>query len=161
MRHTRRVRANFWRRQRVAATAPMEVGPELPSDATVNLVLDLALRIGEVQLASGAAAADVASTLLRVASVYGLPRCEVDVTFISIYVCCHRGTAASPVMSMKVVRSRGLDYTRLAALESLVRRVIAGKVSAEQASVELDGISAASHPYPRWLATAAWAAMAA
>ncbi|MFI9384119.1 threonine/serine exporter ThrE family protein [Kutzneria sp. NPDC052558] len=161
MRHTRRVRGNFWRRQRVAATAPAEVGPELPSDATVNLVLDLALRIGEVQLASGAAAADVASTLMRVTAAYGLPRCEVDVTFISIYVCCHRGTAASPVMSMKVVRSRGLDYTRLSALESLVRRVIAGSVPAERASVELDEISAAKHPYPRWLATAAWAAMAA
>ena len=108
MRQTRGTRANFWRRRRLAVPATsangVEVGPELPSDATVNLVLDLALRIGEVQLASGAAAADVASTLVQVTSAYGLPRCEVDVTFISISVCCHRGTAASPVMSMRVRR---------------------------------------------------------
>ncbi|HEY0499448.1 MAG TPA: threonine/serine exporter family protein [Kutzneria sp.] len=165
MRQTRGTRANFWRRRRPAVPATpapgVEVGPELPSDGTVNLVLDLALRIGEVQLASGAAAADVASTLVQVTSAYGLPRCEVDVTFISISVCCHRGTAASPVMSMRVVRSRGLDYTRLAGLEALVRRVIAGRVTAEEASAELDEISAAQHPYPRWLATVAWAAMAA
>lgn len=165
MRHTPRVRASFWRRRRVPVVKPptqqAEVGPELPSDAAVNMVLDLALRIGEVQLASGAAAADVAATLQRVTATYGLPRCEVDVTFISISVCCHRGTAASPVMSMRVVYSRGLDYTRLADLEALVRRIIAGTATAEQASVELDAISAAKHPYPRWLATVAWAAMAA
>ena len=165
MRHTPRVRASFWRRRRGPLVKPagqqVELGPELPSDATVNLVLDLALSIGEVQLASGAAAADVASTLQKVTAAYGLPRCEVDVTFISIYVCCHRGTAASPVMSMRVVYSRGLDYTRLAGLEALVRRIIAGRVTAEEAAVELEAISAAKHPYPRWLATVAWAAMAA
>lgn len=161
MRHTPGTRASFWRRRRAPLAQPLEVGPELPSDATVNMVLDLALRIGEVQLASGAAAADVAATLLRVTAAYGLPRCEVDVTFISISVCCHRGTTAAPVTSMRVVRSRGLDYTRLAGLEALVRRVIAGTATAEEASIELEMISAAKHPYPRWLATAAWAAMAA
>src|ERR1700742_3956793 len=30
------------------------IGPALPDDATVNLVLDLALRVGEVLMASGA-----------------------------------------------------------------------------------------------------------
>nr|WP_030108196.1 threonine/serine exporter family protein [Kutzneria albida] len=137
------------------------LGPELPPDSTVNLVLDLALRIGEVQLASGAAAADVTATLLTVTEACGLPHCEVDVIFTSISVCCHRGTAASPVTSMRVVRSRGLDYTRLAAVERLVRELGAGTLTPESAATELDLITKAPHPYPRWVATAAWAGMAA
>lgn len=48
-------------------------GPPLPEDTTVHFVLDLALRIGEVQTSSGAGAADVTATIIAVAEAYGLP----------------------------------------------------------------------------------------
>jgi uncharacterized membrane protein YjjP (DUF1212 family) len=127
----------------------------------VHLVLDLALRIGEVQMTSGAGASDVTATIIAVADAYGLPHCEVDVIFTSITVCCHRGTDAAPVTSLRVVRSRGLDYTRLAAVEQLVKDITRGLVDAKDAAVRLGRITTARHPYPRWVATAAWAAMAA
>nr|WP_229686152.1 threonine/serine exporter family protein [Longimycelium tulufanense] len=136
-------------------------GPELPDDATVHLVLDLALRIGEVQMSSGAGAADVTATMLAVTNAYGLPRCEVDVIFTSITVCCHRGTDAAPVATLRVVRFRNHDYTRLAAVEDLVRRITNGDISASDAYAELDSITTAPHPYPRWVSTAALAGMAA
>ncbi|WP_433267672.1 threonine/serine ThrE exporter family protein [Actinosynnema sp. CS-041913] len=138
---------------------PVE-GPSLPDDSTVHLVLDLALRVGEVQLASGAGAADVTATVMAVAEAYGLPRTEVDVTYTSITVSCHRGTEAAPITSLRVVRSRGLDYTRLAAVEDLIRRITSDQVKAPDAYAELDRISKRPHPYPRWVATAAWAGMA-
>ncbi|GAA0238290.1 threonine/serine exporter family protein [Saccharothrix mutabilis subsp. mutabilis] len=138
---------------------PVE-GPALPDDSTVHLVLDLALRVGEVQLASGAGAADATATVMAVADAYGLPRTEVDVTFTSITVSCHRGTEAAPVTSLRVVRSRGLDYTRLAALENLIRRITDGDIRAADAYAELDRITKQPHPYPRWVATLAWAGMA-
>ena len=101
-------------RQRQAATTrprlapqPPPVGPALPSDATVNLVLDLALRIGEVQMASGAGASDVTATVIAVTSAYGLPHCEVDVIFTSISICCQRGSDLAPVTTHRVVRGRG------------------------------------------------------
>ncbi|ATE52201.1 MULTISPECIES: threonine/serine ThrE exporter family protein [Actinosynnema] len=139
---------------------PVE-GPSLPDAPVVHLVLDLALRVGEVQLASGAGAADVAATVSAVAQAYGMPRVEVDVTFTAITVSCHRGTSAAPVTSLRVVRSRGLDYTRLDTLEDLIRRIAENEVTAEEAYSELDRITTAPHPYPRWVATAAWAGMAA
>ncbi|RKT52222.1 uncharacterized membrane protein YjjP (DUF1212 family) [Saccharothrix australiensis] len=139
---------------------PVE-GPSLPDDSTVHLVLDLALRVGEVQLASGASAADVTATVIAVADAYGLPRTEVDVIYTSITVSCHRGTEAAPITSLRVVRSRGSDYTRLAAVEDLIRRITANRIKAEDAYAELDRISKQPHPYPRWVATLAWAGMAA
>jgi uncharacterized membrane protein YjjP (DUF1212 family) len=137
------------------------IGPALPGDATVNLVLDLALRVGEVQMASGAGAADVTATVIAVTSACGLPHCEVDVIFTSISICCHRGTVLAPVTSQRVVRSRALDYTRLAAVEALVRRIVAGRIDANEARTRLRTITEAPHPYPRWVATLAWALMAA
>lgn len=168
MRLTPGVRGRFWRQHRtplmrkpLTSENTVRLGPELPPDSTVHLVLDLALRIGEAQLASGAGAADVTATMIAVTEVCGLPHCEVDVIFTSISVCCHRGTLASPVTSLRVIRSRGLDYTRLAAVEALVRKLTRGQLTPEAGLVEMDRITAAPHPYPRWVATAAWAGMAA
>ncbi|WP_236796390.1 threonine/serine exporter ThrE family protein [Amycolatopsis sp. GM8] len=137
-----------------------EYGPSLPDDATVNFVLDLALRIGEVQMASGAGASDVTATILALTSALGLPHCEVDVIFTSITVTCHRGTDMAPVSALRVVRSRSLDYTRLSATELLVRKITRGQVSAEEAYAALQRITTAPHPYPRWVATLAWGGMA-
>lgn len=137
-----------------------EHGPALPDDATVNFVLDLALRIGEVQMASGAGASDVTATILALTKSLGLPHCEVDVIFTSITVTCHRGTQMAPVSAVRVVRSRSLDYTRLSETEMLVRKITRGHIGAEDAHAQLYRITTARHPYPRWVATLAWGGMA-
>jgi len=136
-------------------------GPALPSESTVHFVLDLALRIGEVQMTSGAGAADATATILAVANAYGMPHCEVDVIFTSITVTCQRGVDLPPVTAVRVVRSRGLDYTRLALVERLIRDITGGQVNAHDAHTELDRVTTAPHPYPRWFATLAYAGMAA
>jgi uncharacterized membrane protein YjjP (DUF1212 family) len=155
-------------RQRRAATTrpqlapqPPPMGPALPSDATVNLVLDLALRIGEVQMASGAGASDVTATVIAVTSAYGLPHCEVDVIFTSISICCQRGSDLAPVTTHRVVRGRAMDYTRLSDVEDLVRDITTGTATLADAGARLREITDAPHPYPRWVATLAWALMAA
>lgn len=137
------------------------IGPALPDDTTVNLVLDVALRIGEVLMASGAGASDVTATVIAVTSACGLPHCEVDVIFTSISICCQRGSDLAPVTTHRVVRSRALDYTRLSDVEHLVRQITRGRTTAQDASTRLREITDAPHPYPRWLATLAWALMAA
>ncbi|WP_367133063.1 threonine/serine exporter ThrE family protein [Saccharothrix sp. HUAS TT1] len=151
----------WWRRrfQHTGRARPVE-GPALPDDSTVHLVLDLALRVGETHMASGAGAADVTATIVAVTTAYGLPHTEVDVIYTSITVACHRGTDAAPVTSLRVVHGRSVDYTRLTAVEELVRRITDGGLSAAAASAEIDRISRADHPYPRWVATLAWAGMA-
>lgn len=137
------------------------IGPALPDDTTVNLVLDLALRIGEVLMSSGAGASDVTATVIAVTSACGLPHCEVDVIFTSISICCQRGSDLAPVTTHRVVRGRGMDYTRLADVELLVRAITAGRTTAVDASARLREITEAPHPYQRWVATLAYALMAA
>ncbi|WP_020669827.1 threonine/serine ThrE exporter family protein [Amycolatopsis nigrescens] len=143
-----------------AVEADTALGPALPDDTTVNFVLDLALRIGEVQMASGAGASDVTATIIALTGALGLPHCEVDVIFTSITVTCHRGTDMAPVSALRVVRSRSLDYSRLSDTEQLVQRINRGNIGAEEAYAELQRITKAPHPYPRWVATLAWGGMA-
>lgn len=148
--------------QTPAPTAQNAVyGPALPDESTVHLVLDLALRIGEVQMASGAGAADVTATILAVTNAYGMPHCEVDVIFTSITISCHRGTDAAPVTALRVVRSRSMDYTRLCDVETLLRRITNNALPAHDAHSDLSKITTAQHPFPRWVATLAFAGMAA
>ncbi|WP_328612830.1 threonine/serine exporter family protein [Amycolatopsis sp. NBC_00355] len=144
-----------------AVDAEEAMGPQLPDDATVNFVLDLSLRLGEVQMASGAGASDVSATIIAITAALGLPHCEVDVIFTSITVTCHRGTDLAPVTALRVVRSRSLDYTRLTETEKLIRKIVRGHLGAEQAQTELERITEAPHPYPRWVATLAWGGVAA
>lgn len=157
----RRSHHHRWLQLSTNGATQRPIGPPLPDDATVNLVLDLALRIGEVLMASGAGASDVTATVIAVTSTYGLPHCEVDVIFTSISICCQRGSDLAPVTTHRVVRSRALDYTRLSDVERLVHRITAGRITAQDANTELRDITDAPHPYPRWLATTAWALMAA
>jgi uncharacterized membrane protein YjjP (DUF1212 family) len=139
----------------------METGPQVPSDSRVQLVLDLAMRIGEVMLSSGEGVAEVTAIMLRVAAVGGLPTCEVDITFTSITMCCHRGMVAAPVTTMRLVRYRSLDLTRLTDVGQLLARLERGELDLEAAAAELQVLTTARHPYPRWVTTLAWSGMAA
>ena len=101
--------------------APM--GPRVPDDARVQQVLDLCMRVGEVLLSSGEGADETTETMLKLAEVSGLPSVDVDVTFTSITICCHRGMAAAPMTSMRLVRYRSLDLTRLTEVGRIVTRI--------------------------------------
>jgi hypothetical protein len=107
------------------------VGPNLPSDARVQQVLDLCMRVGEVLLSSGEAAEETTTTMIRLASACGLPTVDVDITFNSITMCCHRGMLAAPVTSMRLVRRRTTDLTRLAAVTRIVERVEQERLGAQ------------------------------
>jgi uncharacterized membrane protein YjjP (DUF1212 family) len=69
--------------------------------------------------------------------------------------------AAAPVTSMRLVRYRSLDLTRLAQVTAIVERVERGELDLETASTALSEAVGAPHPYPRWVATAGWAGLAA
>jgi uncharacterized membrane protein YjjP (DUF1212 family) len=158
--HLRHGHAGVGADERVAVAAP-EVGPSVPDDTQVLQVLDLAMRVGEVLLSSGEGVGETTETMLRLADAGGLPTCEVDITFTSMTMSCHRGMVAPPVTTMRLVRYRSLDLTRLTDVAILVGRVEREELSFIEAATELDAITRARHPYPRWLTTAAWGGMAA
>ncbi|ALE79405.1 threonine/serine ThrE exporter family protein [Pseudonocardia alni] len=144
------------------STVPMlMLGPQVPDDARVQEVLDLCMRIGEIELSSGESVDEVTATMLRLANLAGLPAVDVDITFTSITMCCHRGNAAQPVTTMRLVRYRTLDLSRLAETEEIIRDVEAGRLDVRAASSKVSEVVRHPHPYPRWVATFGWAALAA
>ena len=137
------------------------VGPEVPSDAQVQQVLDLCMQVGEVLLGTGEPAGETAATMMRLAAACDLPTVDVDITFTSITMCCHRGMVAVPITSMRLVRYRTTDLTRLAEVVRVVDRVERDGMDVRAAAAALGEAVAARHPYPRWVATTGWAGQAA
>jgi uncharacterized membrane protein YjjP (DUF1212 family) len=142
-------------------TEPFALRPQ-PSrvdDATAHAVLGLALRIGESMMAVGASAADVTATVLRVAAAYGLTSCQVDVTFTSLTVSYDRDDAM-PLALMRIVRPRGMDYTRLQGVTDLARAIKADSLEIEDAHRRLDAVVSAPHPYRRRIQALGWGGIA-
>lgn len=123
-------------------------------------VLDLTIRLAEVMLSSGSGTADVVATAQDVAQAYQLTDCVVDITFITIIVSAPPTADSPPVTIVRSVWTRSIDYTRLAQLDRLVRRITSGGVSVDEAHDAMDDLTEQPHPYPRWLATVAWAGFA-
>lgn len=143
-------------------SAPTPLQPiDLTDDARVAEVLDLAVRVGEVVLASGTGVMDTTNQVRFIAATYGLARCDVDVTYDAIRIWADRGLQLPPASSMRVVRQRSLDFTRLAAVDRLTRRIRNQVVPPDEARAALDDITRADHPYHRWTATVGWSLLAA
>ncbi|AEF42114.1 threonine/serine exporter family protein [Hoyosella subflava] len=134
---------------------------DLSDDSAVTETLDLAVRVGSVLLDAGTGAIDTQTQIQFVASTYGLEQCEVDVTYNSIVITAHRGASLPPATTMRVVHHRSLDFTRLSAVDQLIRRMRHRALTPAQAHRILDTIVSAPHPYPRWVATSGWAGLAA
>jgi uncharacterized membrane protein YjjP (DUF1212 family) len=139
----------------------LPVGPDVPSDTHVLQVLDLCMRVGEVLMSSGEPAGETSATMIRLAAACGLPTVDVDITFNSITMCCHRGMVAAPVTTMRLARYGTTDLTRLALVTRVVDQVMRGKMPVQAAAAALTAAIAAHHPYPRWVATTGWAGLAA
>jgi uncharacterized membrane protein YjjP (DUF1212 family) len=132
-----------------------------PQDrAEVQRVLDLALGMGAVLVASGVGAVDAVASMTGITEAYGLRRCQFDITFTRITISYRRRIGDDPFTVMHQVRARSLDYTRLEAADRLVQRIVAGEIGRDDAQAELDQLARAAHPYPRWVSTVALAAMA-
>lgn|GEM_PF-451824 len=129
-------------------------GPSAPR------VLDLTLRIGELLLASGESAEDVEAAMLGVTHAYGLDRCEPTVTFTLLSISYQPSLIDPSITADRVVRRRGTDYTRLAAVYRLVGDITLERCTVEEAYRRLAGIRRNRHPYPGWLITLAGGGLA-
>ena len=136
----------------------MPVGDDLRE---VYQTFDLALRIGEVVLSSGAAAADAAVSMMAITSAAGLREADISVTFTELSISWQPSPYSPPETHIRNVKFRGLNYSKLTAVDHLVREVVAGRGQIEDARKQLDQIVSARNPYPRWVATVGWGVMAA
>lgn len=136
-------------------------GPDGIDQVTARAVIDLAMRVGETLLATGASASDVVATVLRLTDAYGLHSVHVDVNYTSISVSYHRGLDADPMTVMRGIKVRSTDLTRLERLQALVRDIAEDRIEVAVAETRFRALIRAPHPYRRWLVTASLATMAA
>ena len=128
---------------------------------TARAVIDLAMRVGETLLSTGASASDVVATVLRLTDAYGLGSVHVDVTFTSISVSYHRGPDADPMTVMRGIKVRSTDLTALERLQALVREIADERVEIDEARIRFRAVIRAPHPYRRWVVTGSLATVAA
>ncbi|MCF8609563.1 threonine/serine exporter family protein [Gordonia sp. HY285] len=140
----------------VAPRKPIAIDDE----AAITEVLDLAAKIGAVLLDSGTGAIDTRRQIEFVAGIYGLDDVDIDVTFNTILVCAQRGNNLPPVTCVRTVYARSLDFTRLAHVDRLVRRIRQLAITPATAHGIVDEITRAPHPYPYWIANTGWGVMA-
>ena len=127
----------------------------------VHLIIDLCLRIGEMLLSSGAGAADVTATMRSVADHFDLRSAEIDVTFTALSMSHQRSPDDVPVLMLRHVQQRDIDYEDLTAVDHLVRDVLADQCDLYLARSRMATIVSLGHAFPRWAVTLAWAVMAA
>ena len=127
----------------------------------IHLSMDLILRIGEMLLSSGAGAADVTATMRSVADHLGLRQAEVDVTFTALSMSFQRSLDDVPMLMMRHVQQRDIDYEDLTAVDHLVRDILLDRADVYLARSRMATIVSLGHAFPRWAVTIAWAVMAA
>jgi uncharacterized membrane protein YjjP (DUF1212 family) len=137
------------------------IGPEVPTDAQVLEVLDLCIQVGEVLLSTGEPVGETSATMMRLAAACGLPTVDVDITFNAITMCFHRGNVAAPVTTMRLANYRTTDLTRIALITRIVDQVMRARMTVPAAVAAVSEAVNARHPYPRWVATAGLAGLAA
>ena len=168
LRETRRV-GRMWRARAVhivrgVAPPNMALGLRSGGDDGVSQrharsVIDLALRVGEAMLSTGASAADCVTNLLRLMHAYGVRSAHVDITFTSIAISIHRGLDEDPLSMMRVIPGRAPDYTRLEAVQRIVDEAVLAAESGrdlrdiDDARRDLTEALRAPHPYRRWVVT--------
>ncbi|PRY57998.1 uncharacterized membrane protein YjjP (DUF1212 family) [Knoellia remsis] len=132
---------------------------EEAAEARVREALDLAVRIGELMLRSGAGAPQVEVSVAAVCAAAGLSNVEIDITLQSLLVHA-RIDAAHAVTSLRVVRSSRHDYARLVAVHELVDAFVNGHIDLAEAAEQLRDIKRANRIWPEWAVTAATALLA-
>ena len=127
----------------------------------IHLTMDLCLRIGEMLLSSGAGAADVTATMRSVADHLGLRAAELDVTFTALSMSHQRSPDDVPMLMMRHVQQRDIDYEDLTAVDHLVLDILTDQADLYLARSRMATIVSLGHAFPRWAVTIAWAVMAA
>lgn len=123
--------------------------------------LDLALRIGELLLSSGAGAADVTAAMLSVTYACGLRSVTADVTFTNLSLNHQPRSDDPPAIQMRRVTHRETDYEDLTIVDHVVRDLVDGRTTRDEARARIARVVSSGHHRPRWAVTLGWGVMGA
>lgn len=129
---------------------------DMDNTREIYKTLDLALRVGEILLSSGAGAADVAATLQSISHHLGLRNADVDVTFTSLRMGYQESFEDPPVILMRNVRHRDIDYEDLTQIDHIIRALLRSEIDRDEARARVARIVSSGHRVPRWAVTLGW-----
>ncbi len=118
-------------------------------------VMTFSLGVGADMLESSVAISDVEETVRRLTSAFGLGRCEVSVTLNVVTVSYLDSTLSDPITMIKVVDLGEPRLDRLAALDTVARRVESGELDIDAAIREVDVLHREDRTQARWVTSLA------
>ena len=145
-----------------AAPPPSPLAPvDLTDPAQVTGVMEIAARVGEILIAAGSANTDVQAQIHLVASSYGLHYCHVSILMntITIHTAIGTGPDRRNLHVFRVAPSIAVDFTKLSAVDRLIRSIHSGATPPAMAEKVLDDIDAMKNPYSKTTIVSAWGAM--
>ena len=125
----------------------------------VRKSFDLALRIGEMLLVSGAAAADVTSSMEAVTRACGLHNVSADVTFINLTLRHQPNNEESVAIQVRRVTRRPVNYAELVDVDAVVHGLLSGTLTRDEARDRVAQIVSAGRRRRAWAVTLGWGAM--
>lgn len=117
-------------------------------------VIDLAMRIAELALATGASASETTAMVLGICDAQRV-KVHVDINNTVIIVSRPGGPKDDPLTAVRTVRGRSSDYQRLSRLEGLVHKLTTGRITIAEGRSRFNEIIVAPRTYRRWVLVAA------
>src|SRR5947208_11597019 len=122
--------------------APVPPPPDVPPGdqnagrdvREITAAMDLALRIGEVLLSSGAGAGDVSAAMRNVALACGLRGYTADVMFTELTMSQQSSLEEPALIQIRQVRYREVDYGDLTHVDHLIRDLVEGRIGRAEAT---------------------------
>lgn len=143
------------------APPPSPLAPVDLSDPTeVHAVLDLAVRVGDLLLASGTGNTDARAQIMAVTRAYGMHFTHVDITLNTITIYARFNDYTPPVTVFRVVQKVTTDYSRLTELDRLLRSIVRGATPLDEARKILKEIEYSPLPFRNRYALLGWGGFA-
>lgn len=145
-----------------AAPPPSPLAPiDLLDEVSIAEAMDVAARIGDLLLSSGTSNKDTIAQIRAVTSAYGLVHTQVDITLNTITLFHHIAEESAPLTVFRVVGRMSTDFSKLSAVDLLIRSIQAGATPPRAAGKLLDEITLTPTSYGTKISLLGWAGLAA
>jgi uncharacterized membrane protein YjjP (DUF1212 family) len=94
--------------------------------------------------------------LLSISHSQGLRSVDVDVTFTALSMSYQPSFDESPLLLVRNVRHRDIDYEDLTEVDIIVTDLVSGSIDRDEARHRLARIVSSGHRRPRWAVTLGW-----
>ncbi|WP_206214988.1 threonine/serine exporter ThrE [Corynebacterium lizhenjunii] len=147
-----------------AAPPPSPLAPvDLTDPAQVTGVMEIAARIGELLICAGTSNADARAQVYLAAASYGLHYCHVDIMMNTITIHTNVGTGADrrPLHVFRVAPGIDVNFSKLSAVDKLIRSIHSGSTPPALAERILDEIDRMPPPRSVGPTLVGWGVMGA